>query len=133
MEISNFYDSLGAPLRVPRQSWGAVHPDGTVYLSVWREDLKLVNGKRSVRLLLPPEKHHWGPTSGPGSHGYQQRQRHIDKIRNGSSCYCVLRWGRVNPPRDYEREFLLIGGKIHQDEETTYWLEIIGQWPVRAR
>ena len=119
MGITIFYRSLGVTLKSPRQSWGGVHPDGTLYLSVWKEDLKKVNGKRSVRLLLPPEKH-WGPTTGRGSHGYQQRRRHIERIRNGARCYCVLRWGRDTPrERGTVRKFLLIGGEVHEDNEGT--------------
>ena len=127
MGITIFYRSLGVTLKSPRQSWGGVHPDGTLYLSVWKEDLKKVNGKRSVRLLLPPEKH-WGPTTGRGSHGYQQRRRHIERIRNGARCYCVLRWGRDTPrERGTVRKFLLIGGEVHEDNEGTLWLEVLGK------
>ena len=64
MGIGKFYESLGVPMRNRRNCWGATHPTfKTIYLSVWKEDLKKVNNLRSVRRLLPPELHN-GPTSG---------------------------------------------------------------------
>ena len=57
-----------------------------------------------------------------------QRARHIRKIQDGHECFYVLRWGRNDPKnRGHIGTYLLVGGKVHQDHEGTYWLEITGK------
>ena len=91
MAISRFFESLGARLTNIRQSWGATHrTDKAVYLRVWQEDQKVLQGQNVVRLLLPPNLHGGSVTA----HGYTQRQRHIGKILRSYDCFCVVAWGR---------------------------------------
>lgn len=76
------FKRLGAPLSQP-YTWGAVSRSGDVYLSVWEHDVKKRGGKKVVRVLAynAPDRH---------GHPYQEREAHIQMIRSGADCYCVM-------------------------------------------
>ncbi len=70
MTITALFRQLGAPLRVPRQSWGAP-PNGTVILRVWRDRIAVIlercNGDPPTtrRLTLPWSSIGASPTAKP--------------------------------------------------------------------
>lgn len=77
-----FATVLNAPLANPRWSWGAVNEFGaSVFLRLWRMDLTVVDGRRCISVL---------GTGGADSHGWKERERHIELIKSGHSGYGVL-------------------------------------------
>ena len=81
---SHFFEhSLGAPFRNNRWSWGAISPStGHVYLAVWKDDLRKVKGRPCVRVL---------DVNNPSrSHGYPERERHIQHIQAGAKAFGVI-------------------------------------------
>ena len=87
MGINCFFTNiLGAELRNPRWSWGAIdHTTNRVFLRVWKPD--------GERILVKHKK----PRSHP--HGYNERCIHLDFIRKGA-----MGFGVVCTPVDAEAE-----------------------------
>ena len=85
--ISAFFaETLGAPLKNARWSWGAVHPDtGAVYLRVWEGEVQSVNGMRYARLGTRLKQ-----GRSPGRPGYRERLQHVELIRQGAIAWCIL-------------------------------------------
>ena len=78
MTITEFFVSLGAPLRNPVWSWGAVTPDESkVYLRVWQHEIE------SERYVKPVK----GDTR---KLGHKERKKHAKLIKEGSKAYCIL-------------------------------------------
>ena len=89
VSISAFFkDRLGVELTNTRWSWGASNPDTRqVFLRVWTDDLKTIDGVRHIRIL--------GKDWGGSSNGFPERIRHIEELRKGSEGYGVLCTPRV--------------------------------------
>ena len=127
MSRSAFFRRLGAPLRHP-YAWGAISQFGDVYLSVWKRDVEKRGEKEVVRVLVynAPDRH---------GHPYQEREDHIQMIRSGADCYCIM---CVADPSSKklrilycDEEKLRIGGKIIEEKRGIY-LELKGTrtvWP----
>ena len=80
--ITEFFEqTLGAPLKNPRWSWGAINPSTRdVYLRVWDDQRESFGGQDCVLLMGP----RW---NGPG---LSERREHIQAFQEGSRAYAVL-------------------------------------------
>lgn len=79
--ITQFFSALKAPLRMMRQSWGAVRDDGAVFLRVWQDRCETYDGVRYVQLT------HLEKYGGDSSNfGYNERKTHVEMICMGAPC-----------------------------------------------
>lgn len=124
MSISAYFASLGAPLRNIRWSWGAVHPNGDVYLRVWEDEFRTVHGQRCARLTNREFYRQYGRRH-PGN---EERLEHIRLIRNGAPSFCIVcRMANPNAKSRTIRSFnrtLVRGVRLHlfMDDD---WLEVV--------
>ncbi len=51
MGITELFEKLGAPLKNQIWSWGAVSEEGDVYLRVWQDRFRIIDGKQTVQVL----------------------------------------------------------------------------------
>lgn len=113
MSLSSLFKALGAPLANARWSWGAIRPsDGTVFLRVWQDEWKSVNGENYVRVLGDA-----GPAARSDNLGYLERRKHVDLISAGASSYmimCRAEDPRASPRRvaGFDEEDIFGGGRI---------------------
>jgi hypothetical protein len=90
MKISTFFtDILGANLKNLRWSWGAADPmTNRIFLRVWKDQIEMQkNGEQVLVSINRP---------GRRSHGFSERQLHINQIRNGAEGFGVV-CTAVNP------------------------------------
>lgn len=127
--ITQFFSAIGAPLRMIRQSWGAVRADGAVFLRVWQDRCRTDEGVRYVQLT------HLEKYGGNSSNfGYSERRNHVERIREGAPCYLIMCIAK-NPeasPRDiksYNKEVIFVGGSLKQFDED-WWIELAGKIPA---
>lgn len=81
-EVGAVFKRVGAPLRVPRQSWGSVREsDGTVFLRVWQEECRKINGVTCALIRR---------SEGINTFGRTERLRHIQLIKEGAPCLLVM-------------------------------------------
>ena len=127
--ITQFFGALGAPLRMVRQSWGAVRADGAVFLRVWQDRCEQHDGIRYVQ-LTHLEKY----GSDSSSFGYTERQRHVDLIQKGAPCYLVM--CRVKDPdasprdiKSFNGDAVFVGGALRQFDGDC-WIELAGKVPA---
>lgn len=130
MSRSGLFEKLGAPLRNPRWSWGAVSKSGNVYLAVWEDEFRRIKEKNFVRLTNNKIS-----ASKPGNHGYRERLEHVDLIRKGAKSFCVLCTvkDKSKSPRrmqDFDRRKLFVGGELIE-YGGDWWLEDRGREPIR--
>lgn len=124
--ITQFFSALGAPLRMVRQSWGAVRTDGAVFLRVWQDGCEKRDGIRYVQLT------HLEKYGGDSSNfGYTERRRHVDLIREGAPCYLVMCLAKdpAASPRDiksFNGETVFVGGALNQFDGD-WWIELAGK------
>lgn len=86
MSITELFKRVGAPLRVPRRSWGAVREsDGAVFLRVWQDRKKVIN--RVMHMMVT---HHEKFKDDPDDFGYKERLDHVEHIRAGSPCFLIM-------------------------------------------
>lgn len=80
--ITEHYARLGAKMGNV-YGWGAVREgEDTVFLSVWTDEGKTINGKSCYMVLRGnPVKI---------TNGRRERERHLDLIRQGATCYLTL-------------------------------------------
>jgi hypothetical protein len=124
--ITQYFAALRAPLRVKRQSWGAVRADGAVFLRVWQDRCETLDGKRLVQLT------HLEKYGGDSkSFGYNERREHIERIRQGAQCYLVMCLARdpEASPRDiksFNEDVVFVGGELSQ-RDSDWWIELVGK------
>lgn len=122
--ITGMFSKLGVPLKNRRWSWGGVSGNGDVYLRVWTDQFKKIDGKQCVRLTDR------GNTQ--NKHGYNERLKHVELIDQGAAAFGVL-CDPVNvnsKPREIRRfdgSQVLVGGKLRKDKQGDYWLEDQGR------
>ena len=119
MTITDFYThSLGVKLRNTRWSWGAIDPmTNSVFLSVWDCHIECVSDGERIRVR------HERLRKTP--HGYNERCRHLDLIRQGATGF-----GVVCTPKDTEADsweiksfdetMLLQLGRLVEKNDKTY-------------
>jgi hypothetical protein len=130
MSLTELFKNLGAPLNNNRWSWGAVSPDGVVFLRVWDDEKKKINGKSHVRVTA------YDYFKGkPNDNGWKERLRHLELIKQGAQSYMVICFAKdVNAsPREintYSNRMLWKAGNwIEHDGDI--WLEIEEAVPVK--
>lgn len=123
MSPSELFRRLGAPLKNVVWSWGAVRSsDNTVFLRVWQDRERKVDGKWYTRLT-----HHAVFVDDPANLGWQERLAHVAKIREGAPCYLVMCEAKdVNAsPRAIksfnDRELFVGGAVVEMDGD--WWIE----------
>ena len=84
MSITALFKRLGAPLKNPMWSWGAEGAGGLIFLRVWQSEHIKVDDKVCVRLT------NQALFEGQGNLGYEERKRHIARIREGAPTYCIF-------------------------------------------
>ena len=124
LTITQFFDSLDAPLKNPQWSWGAVRSDGVVFLRVWDIDVFTDDDGKQYAVLLSPGHH-------TSRHGAPERLQQLALVRAGAPCYIVVITAVDNTasPRKidhFDRHKLLVGGRIVERGDLTL-IEIIGQ------
>lgn len=135
MSISEFFNSLGAPLANYRRSWGSVRRDGAVFLRVWQDGTTRRDGKFLVQ-VTHLEK--YGDGRGRDNFGYAERLAHVDLIRKGARAYFVMCLAKDESVHDAPREIksfnckeVFVGGTAHVIDGDT-WLEIVDRLPANA-
>lgn len=124
--ITQFFSALRAPLRMMRQSWGAVRVDGAVFLRVWQDRCEAHDGVRYVQLT------HLEKYGGDSSNfGYNERCAHVEKVRAGAPCYlvmCLAKDTEVSPRdiRSFNRDVIFVGGALIQLNDE-WWIELAGK------
>jgi hypothetical protein len=128
MNQTDFFEMLGAPLTNPRWSWGAIRPeDGTVFLRVWADQMRMHSGSRFVQVTRPE----W--VGGPA---YSERLQHVDRIRDGARCYliiCEATDPSVISPRkikQFNDTKVLPGGRL-VNLDGDWWVEVLPGVPVK--
>ena len=122
MSRSELFEKLGAPLRNPRWSWGAVSKSGNVYLTVWTDQFRRIKEKNFVRLT-----HNKVSGSKQRNLGYLERLEHVALISKGAKSYgvlCTVKDELESPRRmlDFNRRELLVGGELIK-HNGDWWLE----------
>ena len=123
MTMKDLFEQLGAPLRNPRTSWGAVSPTG-VYLRVWADQVRTINGVKHVQLT-----HKAGSTRSPGR---SERREHVDLLErnHGMPVVCIV-CTATNPkttPRtiagfDGSTVLCGYGDDVYEDRVGDFWLK----------
>ena len=128
---AGFFVYLGAPLVNERWSWGAESPGGTVYLAVWKDQIRTDSAGQRVLVV-----HGSGRRA---SNGWRERLFHVRRIRSGVPAFCVVCVSEAPMPGNrrllyFEQDHLLIGGALQPDVEPDgqrdVWLEIVGRVAV---
>lgn len=105
---------LGAPLKNPRWSWGAVRSDDkVVFLRVWKDEIEQYNGSQYVQILNNDK---W--KAKPNSRGYSDRVKHVKMIEQGSQCY-LIKCEAVDKIKrrikNFEKDEVFLGGRIKRN------------------
>jgi hypothetical protein len=110
-----------------RWSWGALRPDGVVFLRVWQDQVE----KRSVRLA-----DHAMFKDKPNNLGWRERQEHIRLISNGAPCYMIMCLAEDNDAsariiKSFNRKYLFVGGSL-EERDSDEWIELTDKISVVA-
>lgn len=128
MSQAELFETLGAPLKNVRWSWGGVRKsDGAVFLRVWQDGTKKINGKRYI----------WISVENPLGNdlGENERMDHLKLVQAGHPCYLVMCQAvdTSAAPRAIQSfnrtEVFETGDTILDDGH--YWIEIRGRVNVR--
>jgi hypothetical protein len=128
---SEFFRRLGAPLVNVVWSWGAVRgSDGVVFLRVWQDRERKVDGKWYTMLA-----HHEVFVEDPTNLGWQERLAHVARIREGAPCYLVMCEAKdVNASPRASKSFndrdVFVGGAL-VDMDGDWWIERTGRVAAR--
>jgi hypothetical protein len=130
MTQKDLFERLNAPLANARWSWGSVRDDGAVFLRVWQDEIEKRDGVLYVSVACQPEQGDQG-----GSMGYQERLKHLKRVRRGALCYLVMCQAQDTEayPRkvkDFNSENVFRGGRIVQIDGHS-WIELGSAVPVR--
>lgn len=131
MSQKEFFAKLGAPVANLRQGWGSIRPsDGAVFLRVWQDEFQKQGGRRFVQVT-----HHDSHETDVRHSGDRERLQHIERIRQGATCYLVMCQATdVNArPRVVkqfnEQEVFSAGGVVELDGDL--WIELGSRVPIR--
>ncbi len=125
MSISSLFKDIGAPLRNIRWSWGGVRSDGAVILRIWQNEIDPRGGRRWAQLT-----HHQAFLGREKNLGYRERNRHVDLVKAGASCYLIICEARdvTKVPRvikSFNGCELFVTGD-HAEYQGNTWIEITG-------
>lgn len=130
MTLSDFFQRLDAPLRNVRWSWGAKREsDGAIFLRVWQDECRRLEGSMRVRVSVPKEV-----SRNEGKPGREERKEHIAEIRGGAPTYLIM--CRAENPGAHPRTIagfnsseVFVGGEVIEDGDGC-WVEIIDRRPA---
>lgn len=130
MSLEEFFRKIGAPLNNVLWSWGAIGEDGNIYLRVWQDETKKIEGRLHVRVFLSGIH----DDSNPGNN---ERLRHIKMIEDGAKCFlimCIVK--DLNAPkrqikRYIENELFVGGGLLKVGDDI--WIEITDRIPIGGK
>lgn len=106
---AELFERLGAPLFNSEWSLGAMHPDGTLYLSVLADEV--VEG---AALIYSSEAE--------DSPARSERWMHVSRLRAGHPCFLILaRDGQLDD------ETLYVGGELFVDKAGDIRVRIVGE------
>ena len=131
MSQTTLFAKLGAPLANPRWSWGAIRTtDGAVFLRVWQDRTRRHDGALFVQVT-----HAERFKDDPDNLGYQERLRHVERIREGAPCYMVMCeavdvHAVPRAVRDFNGDEVFPGGRIIE-LDGDWWIELRSRVPVR--
>lgn len=115
--MADFFESVGAPLKNARWSWGARRPkDGAIFLRAWKDETHTdADGHQWVQIA-------WH--SGAAGPGWNERQEHIASIVSGARCLIVMceALDESAVPRKigtFDHRTVLVGGEIKLEQGTT--------------
>jgi hypothetical protein len=134
--ISSFFESLGAPLKNIRWSWGAVRRDGTVVLRVWNDFIQVIDGEECALVDYKPKP-------GRKELGYRERLEHVNLLRSGRPCLMVLctaeddshhvpDTGVVRRIVAFEAQTVLVGGGLVRQSDGRVWMRIADRRPAAS-
>ena len=131
MCIGALFARAGAPLNNVRWSWGAVRPaDGAVFLRVWQDDQKMLDGKCYVRLTA----NQIFAKDNPSNLGYRERARHVQLVQQGKPLFMIM--CRARDPQAHPRRIagfndheLFVGGEWKECNGEV-WAELADQIPI---
>ena len=131
MSLTDLFDKLGAPLANQRWSWGGTREDGTVFLRVWQDRKKKLDGKWFMMIT-----HHSAYIDNPDSLGYQERLRHVQAVKEGATCYMVMCLAdnpedRPRQIKSYDKNDVFLGGDVREADGDT-WLELKERVPIKS-
>ena len=132
MNQKQLFDRLGAPLSNTRSSRGSVRAqDGVVFLRVWQDEAKQLDGKLFMRVTASPDSED-GETESPG---YQERLEHVERVKNGAKTYMVMyraAGGAAHPRQGgvFNDRELFVGGDV-KEVDGEVWVELSERIPVR--
>lgn len=126
MTQTQMFARLGAPLKNSRWSMGSVREaDGALFLRVWQDGSRRINGKRYIRLSdeLPPED----------DVGATERLEHVKLAEAGQPCYLIMcqpEDPKAEPRKvqSFNRREVFVGGEVIV-EDNAYWVELEGRVP----
>jgi hypothetical protein len=125
MCISALFRQVGAPLKNVRWSWGAVRErDGAVFLRVWQDETKTINGTLITRLTA----NQVFAADDPDNYGYQERLMHVQLVQGGASLFVIMCHAedpKAHPRQiaGFDRRELFVGGEwMERDGEV--WVEL---------
>ena len=132
MTQKDLFAALGAPLANPRWSWGAVRPDGVVFLRVWQDHVERRKGNVLVKIAFraTPKEDHEGD-----SLGHRERLQHVERIKEGATTFLIMCQAEdvTAAPRkvkDFEHENVFRGGRLRKIAGEC-WIELGARIPVR--
>jgi hypothetical protein len=128
MTQKDFFSLLGAPLANQRWSWGAVRPDGVVFLRVWQDEVKRHKGITLVKVT-------YKGMAEEDSLGYRERLQHVERIRERATTFLVMCQAEdvTTAPRkvkDFEQENVFRAGRLVKTAGE-YWVELGARTPAR--
>jgi hypothetical protein len=128
--ISTFFrDVLGAPLQNTRWSWGAENQEGVLFLRVWADERETVRGVDRIHIL--------GRDWSRSSAGLPERERQVERLRQGAEAYgvlCVVEDRHVPGPRKiahFDQQQLLKLGALIDDDGNVY-ASVVGTVSVES-
>jgi hypothetical protein len=128
---TEFFNTLNAPLRNARWSWGALRPDGTVILRVWQDEIKHKDNREFIRVA----KKKRFEEQIPQHPGYKERLEHLARIKNGAKSYmviCIAKDVEAIPRaiKSFKSNELFVGGEL-MEFDGDFCLEILDSIPVQ--
>jgi len=119
--ITNLFERVGAPLRNPRWSWGAVREsDGAVFLRVWQDRKKVLDGVMYMMVT-----HHGAFKDDPDNLGYRERNDQVEQIRTGRPCFLIMCLAKdvTKSPREiksFNSDWVFVGSEVVDIEGDSY-------------
>ena len=119
--MADFFESMGAPLKNVRWSWGAKRPkDGAIFLRAWKDESYTdADGQQWVQIAFQ---------SGAGP-GWNERQEHIEAIESGARCLIVMceALDTSAVPRTvnaFDPRTVVVGGELKREHGNT-WIRVL--------